>query len=475
MTLYEISGLDFSPTAVWLDGDGALFMYGSQWGAVIPTGWMATLPKLLTHRTNASPKLGRGIAVSLPQRVGTAIAITNATLFDSQAGTTRPNATVLMKGDTIAAVGGNDLAVPSDARRIDGTGATVLPGLWNMHMHLDATYGPRLLAEGATTIRDPGNNLEYIARTQKQFESGELIGPRVIIAGLMDGTGKYTAPIGMTTATAEQAIAQVHAWKKAGAVQIKIYSSMNPKLVPAIVKEAHDLGMRVSGHIPAGMLAQDAVHQGFDEIQHVNFLFLNFMPDTMDKTQTPVRLTAAAERAGTIDLQSPAVKAFIALLKERDIVCDPTLATLPLREHGPRRRPGVERLWRNCRLAAAPSPAYHRDRRIAAGPRNGGQIPGFGYGLLGDGRAAASQRDSHRGGDRRFAPGIRPDSRARAVLAGRHPQRAGAAGGDDSTRAGDAHGRSLWIAGAGKGGRRDRRPRNAARADRGTAQCHHHV
>ncbi len=78
-----------------------------------------------------------------------------------------------------------------------------------MHMHTFAEFGPRLLAEGITTIRDPGNNPEYIARTKAQFESGELIGPRVIIAGLMDGTGKYTAPIGTTTATVEQAVEQV--------------------------------------------------------------------------------------------------------------------------------------------------------------------------------------------------------------------------------------------------------------------------
>ena len=85
------------------------------------------------------------------------------------------------------------------------------------------------MAEGTTTIRDPGNNPEYIAKTKGQFDSGELLGPRVIIAGLMDGIGKYTAPIGVQTATAEQAIAQVRMWKKLGAVQIKIYSSMNPR------------------------------------------------------------------------------------------------------------------------------------------------------------------------------------------------------------------------------------------------------
>lgn len=329
VTMYDIAGLDFYPSQIWLDADGSMFMGGGEWGALIATGWKSVLPKLFDAQNEHIAALGRGFAMTIPQRVGTAIAITNVALFDSEKGSVQPNATVVMKGDTIVALGEKDVTIPSDARRIDGSGKMLLPGLWNMHMHVyDASLGPQLLAEGATTVRDPGNSPEYIAKTQKQFESGELIGPRVIIAGLMDGVGKYTAPIGTTTDNAAQAISQVHAWKKFGAVQIKMYSSLDPKLVPIIAKEAHSLGMRVSGHIPAGMLAQDAVRQGFDEIQHVNFLFLNFMPDTKDHTQTPVRLTAAAERAGTIDLQSQAVKEFIALLKERDIVCDPTVAVL---------------------------------------------------------------------------------------------------------------------------------------------------
>lgn len=325
VTMYEATGLDFSPASVWLDESGELFMSGSTWGAVVVRGWNDSLPQLIDAQNERVTDLGRQVARSLPQRSATAIAVTNVALFDSERGQSIPNATVVFHGERVVAAGGAGTSVPSDARRIDGTDMWLLPGLWNMHMHTAAEYGPRLLAEGVTTIRDPGNAPDYIAKTRAQFASGELLGPRLIIAGLMDGTGKYTAPIGTTTATAEQAVAQVRMWQSKGAVQIKIYSSMDPTLVPVIVKEAHARGMRVSGHIPAGMLAQDAVHAGFDEIQHVNFLFLNFMPDVENRTQTPVRLTASAERAGTIDLQSAAVKDFIALLKSKDIVSDPTV------------------------------------------------------------------------------------------------------------------------------------------------------
>jgi imidazolonepropionase-like amidohydrolase len=325
VTMYEASGLDFAPITLWLDDSGELFGSGDNWGAVIRSGWNAVLPQLLDAQHQHVAELGRQIARTLPQRAGTAIAITGASLFDSEAGSIVPNTTVIFHGERVVAVSTAESSIPSDARRIDGSEKTILPGLWNMHMHLFADFGPRLLAEGVTTIRDPGNDPTYIAKTKAQYESGELVGPRVIIAGLMDGTGKYTAPIGTTTSTVTEAIAQVRDWKKLGAVQIKIYSSMDPNLVPTIVNEAHSLGMRVSGHIPAGMLAQDAVHEGFDEIQHVNFLFLNFMPDTKDRTQTPIRLTATAQRAGTIDLQSQPVKDFIAMLKAKDIVSDPTV------------------------------------------------------------------------------------------------------------------------------------------------------
>src|SRR5437763_8576987 len=82
--------------------------------------------------------------------------------------------------------------------------------------------------------------------------------------------------------------------------------------------------MRVSGHVPAFVRAEDAVRDGYDEIQHINMLMLEFMPDVKE-TQTRLRLTAPAERSAAIDLASPEVKAFIDLLRERHTVIDPTL------------------------------------------------------------------------------------------------------------------------------------------------------
>ena len=108
-------------------------------------------------------------------------------------------------------------------------------------------------------------------------------------------------------------------------MQIKIYSSVKPELVPVIIDEAHKRGLRVSGHVPSGMIAEQFVRDGADEIQHMNFVMLNFMPDVTE-TRTPARFTEPGKRAASLDLDSPQVNKFIALLKEHHTVIDPTIA-----------------------------------------------------------------------------------------------------------------------------------------------------
>ncbi len=107
-------------------------------------------------------------------------------------------------------------------------------------------------------------------------------------------------------------------------MQIKIYSSVKPELVPVIIEEAHKRGLRVSGHVPAGMVASQFVEEGADEIQHMNFIFLNFMGDVKE-TRTPARFIEPGKRAAGIDLNSAQVNQFIALLKEHHTVIDPTM------------------------------------------------------------------------------------------------------------------------------------------------------
>jgi hypothetical protein len=208
---------------------------------------------------------------------------------------------------------------------IDAHGRTLLPGLWDMHVHLSSSDGTLDLAAGVTTVRDLGNNLEELAARVARFDAGTELGPHVLRAGLIDGPGPLAAPTGLVASTPDEASAVVARYADAGYAQVKIYSSMPPAMVAGIAAAGHARGLRVSGHIPSGMTAAQAVEAGYDEIQHVNFLFLQFLAGPEDDTRTPLRFTRVAERAADLDLDGRDVQQFLDLLAAHHTVLDPTL------------------------------------------------------------------------------------------------------------------------------------------------------
>jgi len=160
---------------------------------------------------------------------------------------------------------------------------------------------------------------------RKRIEEGKELGTRIVLAGIMDGRGPFQGPTKVLVSTEAEARAAVDNYKRLGFVQIKIYSSVKPELVPAIIDEAHKNGLRVSGHIPAEMTAAQCVKLGYDEIQHVNFLILNFMPE-IKNTNTIARLIEPAKRGADLDLSAPQVQSFIKLLQDHQTKLDLTLS-----------------------------------------------------------------------------------------------------------------------------------------------------
>ena len=122
------------------------------------------------------------------------------------------------------------------------------------------------------------------------------------MAGFIDGRGPYQGPTKVFADNEEEARTAIDNYARLGYVQIKVYSSLKPELLPKIVEMAHAHGMRVSGHVPSGINAEQFVRDGVDEIQHMNFIFLNFMPQVKD-TRTPARFTEVAAHGAEIDLK----------------------------------------------------------------------------------------------------------------------------------------------------------------------------
>jgi imidazolonepropionase-like amidohydrolase len=326
VTMYAITGLDFSPTYVWLDERNKFFASVDPWSTVIPEGWEATAKSLQAAENEAAQARSAALAGKLAHPAPHGIVFAHVNLFDAQSAEILANRSVVVVGNRIRVVGPSDQVIaPAGAELIDATGKTLLPGLWDMHAHVGDNDGLLNLAAGVTTVRDLANDIDSLLARRKRIEEGKEIGTRIILAGVIDGRGPYQGPTKVLVSTPDEARAAVDNYARLGYVQIKIYSSVIPELVPVIIHEAHKLGLRVSGHIPAEMIAAQCVELGYDEIQHANFLMLNFMPDVKN-TNTPTRFTEVAKRGADLDLDSPQVLSFIKLLRDHHTVLDPTLS-----------------------------------------------------------------------------------------------------------------------------------------------------
>lgn len=326
VTQYLITGIDFIPLPVWLDDSGELFASGSTWLMTIRKGWEPAIPDLSGAQDSIAHLRLSKLAGQLRSRPRGPVVFRNARLFDSESGSMRENMSVVVTGNRITSVGPSaELATPANAEVIDVRGRTLMPGLWDMHVHIGDLDGMQQIAAGVTSVRDLANDTDELMKRKANFDSGSLIGPRIVMAGIIDGVSPFAAPTKVLVETEEQARAAVDNYAKLGYVQIKVYSSVKPELVPVIIDQAHKRGLRVSGHVPAFMTAEQVVKLGFDEIQHVNFLFLNFWADSVKDTRTPLRFTAVGDRASGLDLSSDRVREFVKLIKDRKVVLDPTV------------------------------------------------------------------------------------------------------------------------------------------------------
>jgi len=326
LTQYRIIGLSFTPQTIWLDHKGDTAASVSSWFSTFQAPLEKAIPQLQEAQQAAdniwSERLAREIA-HVPKGD---LLIHNARLFDPRDLSVTPGMTVLIRGDRIIRVEPDaNLKQSSGAEIIDAHGRFLMPGLWDNHQHFSDIDGPLDLANGITSARDMANDTDTFLQRVARFDNGTELGPRVLKAGIIDGTGEFAGPTKMRVDTAEQAIKDVDWYADHGYAQIKIYSSVKPKLVPIIADHAHARGLRVSGHVPAFMSARQFVEAGADEIQHINFIELNFLFPEVNETRNRDRFIKVAEHAREFTPDKPEVREFIAFLKQHHTVLDPTM------------------------------------------------------------------------------------------------------------------------------------------------------
>jgi len=324
LTLYAITGISFSPSYLWLDEQQALAAVASPWLGMVPEGWDPSILKQLVDAQLATDaRLMAEQARTLAHRAGGDIAIDGVNVVDVVDGRVLSNRSVRLSNGKIVAIGPQGTDAPASLR-IDGTGKYLVPGLWDMHGHFGLADGVLNIAGGITSVRDIGGEHDQVMDLTRKFDDGTVIGPRTYRAGFMDRAGPFAA--GWAADSLDDALERVDFFADHGYLQVKLYSSIEPDWVAPIAERAHARGLRVSGHIPAYMSAEQAVRAGYDEIQHINMVFLNFLAGDREDTRKQLRFTLYGDEAGNLDLDSKAVRDFVRLLVDNDVVVDATAA-----------------------------------------------------------------------------------------------------------------------------------------------------
>jgi hypothetical protein len=324
------TGLGLEPNYVWATTGPEPRLFASiypGWFMGIEAGWEGNLQALQARQNKASASALKEFAAANQHALHGLVVVRNARVFDSLSARLGPAQDVHVFRGRITAVLPTGSKVSGPYHEIDAAGRVMLPGLFDMHGHVSRWQGGLHLGAGVTTVRDMGSNNASLQQILDEWASGEVLWPQIVPSGFLEGKSAFSSQLGITVQTLDEARSAVDWYAQRGYRHLKIYNSYPREHLRDIVAYAHRRGMRVSGHVPAFMRAQDVVESGFDEINHINQVMLNFLVTPKTDTRTLERFTLPAERLATLDLNSRTVRDFVALLKRQKTVIDPTAGT----------------------------------------------------------------------------------------------------------------------------------------------------
>jgi imidazolonepropionase-like amidohydrolase len=268
-----------------------------------------------------------GYAQSPPSRV--ILLFQDVTVIDATGAPAQPHRTVVVRGNRIDGIydgdgaglkqtglnqSGLNQAGLNQVVRIDGKGKFLIPGLWDMHVHM--VFGdwfpqgkqitlPLLIANGITGVRDMGSELEVLEQWRKEITAGTLIGPRMWISGPMLDGPQPRFPSSIAIATAQDGRGAVDDLKRRGADFIKLQSLLPREAVFAIADEARKQRISFVGHVPDSVRASEASNAGQKSFEHLIGIFEGSSPLEDDflkgpKTETRFLSTYDPARASAL-------------------------------------------------------------------------------------------------------------------------------------------------------------------------------
>jgi len=316
---YIIAGLIWGNEFLWTDQQGQVICIITNDAEfdkfeTVSEAYESLLPALIGKTATYSMRVFTKSA-SIGSRPEKLIAVKGGTVYDVVNEKAIPDAVVIIENGIIKKIGKTgEVTIPAGAKVIDAKGKMIFPGLWDMHAHFEqAEWGPAYLAAGVTTVRDCGNEFDFINAIKSAIDGGKGVGPNILKAGIIDGKGQFALGI-IQADTKEAAIREVDRYKQNGFAQIKIYSSVKPAIVKAICDEAHKQGLTVTGHIPFGMTLQAGVDSGMDMVNHAQYVY-SIMKRNKDRS---------------IDFNDPTSIKAIQFIKDHHVVIDPTVGVFEM-------------------------------------------------------------------------------------------------------------------------------------------------
>ncbi len=322
------TGLGLSPQFFWASTGPrprlfAVILPG--YSLMVEQGWEEYLTELNQRQSDAEKKILKLKAQSLQKSIEGIVLIKNVKIFQSETGTISEPSNLYFNKDYILGIYPREVMPLQASFEIDAKERVLLPGLFDMHTHINRWSAMYSIAAGVTNIRDMGNSNRELQEMINEVNAGDIISPRIMAAGLIEGVSEYSTYDGILIETLEQAKHAIDWYKGNGYRHIKLYNSFPKEMVQATTDYAHSLGLRIGGHVPAFMTSKEAVEQGFNEINHINQLLLTFLVNPQTDTRTLDRFYLPAQKLADLDFDSKEVKDFINLLVQKKVVVDPTL------------------------------------------------------------------------------------------------------------------------------------------------------